>query len=367
MNAWNLKIHPRRAKDGGERIRRAHALVGHWEGDRFLLRNYLSGRRLQTDPIVMHLLDGFDVYTTPSEAHARLQDIPGAENILTALLEQDVLLREGSAIELLDLDVQASWRWGQEARFFHYATRDVPYERDIDVQRESLLRLMREEPPVGPFKNTHGPQTPVPTCFEGLEDKLGEVLLRRRTRRDFADRPLPFALFTQVLHWTWGSTHVFEDGEIGPYILKTSPSGGARHSIEVYPLVMSVSGLERGVYHYAVEKSALVRLGPAPDVSELPELFGGQPWLAHAPAVFIMASRIMRSDWKYRHAHAYRVLLVDAGHLGQTFHLVCTALGLAPFTLAGFQDSRLEQTLGIDGVREVPLYAAACGYSTDRL
>jgi hypothetical protein len=36
-------------------------------------------------------------------------------------------------------------------------------------------------------------------------------------------------------------------------------------------------------------------------------------------------------------------------------------MGLAPFTLAGFQDSRLEACIGIDGVAEIPLYVAACG------
>jgi SagB-type dehydrogenase family enzyme len=90
-------------------------------------------------------------------------------------------------------------------------------------------------------------------------------------------------------------------------------------------------------------------------------IFAGQPSLAAAPVLPVMAARLARSDWKYRHSHAYRVLLLDAGHLGQTFHLVCTAMGLAPFTLAGFQDSRLDACIGIDGVTEIPLYVAACG------
>jgi nitroreductase len=55
------------------------------------------------------------------------------------------------------------------------------------------------------------------------------------------------------------------------------------------------------------------------------------------------------------------VVLLDAGHLGQTFHLVCTALGLGPFTSSGLRESAIEDALGLDGITEVPIYAAATG------
>jgi hypothetical protein len=52
---------------------------------------------------------------------------------------------------------------------------------------------------------------------------------------------------------------------------------------------------------------------------------------------------------------------LDAGHLGQTFHLVCTSLGLGPFTFAATRNPAVEQALGIDGVNEIVLYTAAVG------
>ncbi len=56
------------------------------------------------------------------------------------------------------------------------------------------------------------------------------------------------------------------------------------------------------------------------------------------------------------------MLLLDAGHLGQTFHLICTKLGLAPFTTAATQDTAIEAELGLDGVAEIALYTAATGF-----
>lgn len=346
---------------GKHNLRRAFALVGYWSEGQWLLRNYLSGKQLLADPTVLLLLAGFDTWQTPSEQAAVFGDIANGEALLSALVGQDVLLEEGSALELRDRQLQQTWRWGREAQFFHFATRDVPYEHDIATQRRSLLQRMAQEPPPSPYRKYSGKRIPLSQHFPALDVSLSSVLFARRTQREFADCPLDFSLFASVLQWTWGKTRSAEHGEIGPFIQKTSPSGGSRHSIEVYPWVFNVRGLDRGVYHYDVEDNALVKLGPVPDEECLLQVFAGQPWVPRAPVLFVMASRITRSDWKYRHAHAYRVLLMDAGHLGQTFHLVCTALQLAPFTLAGFNDTLLEKTLGIDGIGEICLYAAACG------
>ena len=55
-------------------------------------------------------------------------------------------------------------------------------------------------------------------------------------------------------------------------------------------------------------------------------------------------------------------VLLEAGHFCQTFCLVATALGLAPFCSAALADSTIERDLGIDGVSESVLYA--CGVGT---
>jgi SagB-type dehydrogenase family enzyme len=79
-----------------------------------------------------------------------------------------------------------------------------------------------------------------------------------------------------------------------------------------------------------------------------------------------MTALLERSMWKYHHSHAYRVLLLDAGHLGQTFHLVATALGLAPFTSAATDDLFLEQRLHLNVAREIVVYGAAAGWPPRR-
>jgi nitroreductase len=54
-------------------------------------------------------------------------------------------------------------------------------------------------------------------------------------------------------------------------------------------------------------------------------------------------------------------VLLDAGHLCQTFLLVATSLGLAPFCTAALADSAIERDLRIDGVNESVIYACGVG------
>jgi nitroreductase len=52
---------------------------------------------------------------------------------------------------------------------------------------------------------------------------------------------------------------------------------------------------------------------------------------------------------------------MEAGHLAQTFCLLATARGLGPFTTAAIQDTFLEKLIGLDGIREFPVYLCGAG------
>ena len=54
-------------------------------------------------------------------------------------------------------------------------------------------------------------------------------------------------------------------------------------------------------------------------------------------------------------------MLLEAGHFCQTFCLVATWLGLAPFCTAALVDEQVEKDLGLNGATETVLYAAGVG------
>ena len=90
-----------------------------------------------------------------------------------------------------------------------------------------------------------------------------------------------------------------------------------------------------------------------------------QPYFAGAAALFIMTAVFARTMWKYGTARAYRIVLLETGHLCQTFCLTATRMGLAPFSTAALKDSLIEKALGIDGISESVLYVAGVGLVAD--
>jgi SagB-type dehydrogenase family enzyme len=150
----------------------------------------------------------------------------------------------------------------------------------------------------------------------------------------------------------------------GRMALKTSPSGGARHSIEAYVLVRHVEGVGAGLYHYQPGSHQLHlirkltdRAARAAIAAYLPQ----QGFYADASALMVMSAVFARVQWRYAFPRAYRTILAEAGHHAQTFCLAATWLGLAPFCTMALADTRIEQDLNIDGVSESVLYATGVG------
>ena len=126
-------------------------------------------------------------------------------------------------------------------------------------------------------------------------------------------------------------------------------------------MALRVKGLARGLYHYDARGHALERIPSGATARKARAYCADQPYAARAAALFIMTAIFARTLWKYRHPRAYRVVLLDAGHLGQTFCLTATRMGLAPFSTAALKDTLIERDLGIDGISESVIYVTGFG------
>jgi SagB-type dehydrogenase family enzyme len=129
----------------------------------------------------------------------------------------------------------------------------------------------------------------------------------------------------------------------------------------VYVAALDVDGLAPGLYHYNHRDHVLERLRRGPMRDEVLRHTVGQKHVGKACAVCYMTAVLPRTMYKYRAPRAYRVVSLETGHLAQTFCLVATWLGLAPFITAALADTAIERALGIDGVNETILYVAGVG------
>jgi len=197
-------------------------------------------------------------------------------------------------------------------------------------------------------------------------EALFGILEKRRTTRTYhPDKRLPLADLATVLYYCFGCQGVRKMSRTLTLLKKTSPSGGALHPIEVYPLVCRVEGLTAGAYHYDVSRHSLDPLSQdsaAGARNAALRLVADQQGIGGAHVIFALVARFDRYFWKYQnHSKAYKVISMDAAHLTQTLFLVSAQLGLGAFVTGAINDRFAEELFEIDDANHGVMAVCGCG------
>jgi SagB-type dehydrogenase family enzyme len=172
---------------------------------------------------------------------------------------------------------------------------------------------------------------------------------------------LPLPTLGNLLGWTTGVQQWATLRGQGELPMKTSPSGGSRHPLELYVCVRRVDGLAPGIYHYASDNHCLELVARHKRPVRVQRYLPTQFYYEGAAALLLFTAVFDRYQWKYETPRAYRAVFIEAGHQCQTFCLMATDLGLAPFCSMALADREIEKDLRIDGVSEAAVYAAGVG------
>lgn len=317
----------------------------------------------------------------PSETWVAPDEVSADGAALEALARQGLIVAESDdpLLEQLRRRDQAfsASHWNVYAALYHTLTkwRDVDYRDvigdevgEISARAASIAaeHLERHGPPPDAFHIVARPELTHELPLVRREEELFDVLRSRRTTRVF-DRHerIAEADLATILYYVFGC-HGYAPIAAGAVALKrTSPSGGALHPTEAYPLVIRVEGVEPGLYHYRARDHVLdliVPLDTERAEALAAEFTAGQAYFASAAVLFLLTARFARSFWKYqKHQRAYAALLMDAAHLSQTLYLVCTRLGLGAFVTAAINGANVEDVLKLDGVSEGAIAVCGCG------
>jgi SagB-type dehydrogenase family enzyme len=352
----------RLSTQGAIRLISARCQSAYWDNGDLRIVNYLTRSRFAAHPVVFEIVRffscprtirdamlEFDAYTPHSVGEAILQ-----------LIDAELLLECDSPAWGRDDRLASSWKpWLPEGGY-HFLTKDAPYFAS-DSSLQQRLQALPGTPQPDQFKKTAATESiPVP-LHARQTDIFFQTLHARRTRREFSKAAVSLQSVSTLLQTTWGVQGYTETDLYGRLPLKTSPSGGARHPIEVYLMALRVKGLGRGLYHYDARDHALKRISSRATSRMAQAYCADQPYVGRSAALFIMTGIFARTMWKYGHPRAYRVVLLDAGHLGRTFCLTATRMGLAPFSTAALKDTLIEEDLEIDGISESVLYVTGVG------
>ncbi|WP_051713364.1 SagB/ThcOx family dehydrogenase [Actinoalloteichus caeruleus] len=354
--------------------RRARSLALYWHDGELTAENYLEPRStdeetenaVAVDAEAVRLLSLFEEWTDVEAVVADHPDHdPDSVRAAVELLAEDGLLVPRSAADREERFLTA-WRdWGEDARFFHFGTRNAIYTGDSVEQRRADARWVRETGGTPPAIFKHYPGAPrvyLPRDVRRMTDDFGDVLLRRRTHRVFTGAEVSMRDLSSVLHYTFAPTQLYDAGDLGTLMLRTSPCGGARHELEGYVAVLDVEGVPPGLYHYDGESHALELVDADFDRARLHRLTYESEMCTPSAFVCFVTAVFERTMYKYRNSRALRVTLLSAGHLGQTFVLTATALGLGAWQSAAFRDDETDASLGVDGFEEGTVYMFGAGH-----
>lgn len=218
-------------------------------------------------------------------------------------------------------------------------------------QAEAITDWGEQPEPYKTYSQAKQIALPDPSGYGG--PTLEKTVQTRRSQREYSGQSLSLEKLSRLLYAAQGIT----DPQTHH---RAAPSAGALYPIEVYLAVQDVTGLDPGIYHYAVQTHALELLRKGDFSQSVTEAGVGQAHLGNANICFILSAIFQRTRWKYRE-RTYRYLLLEAGHIGQNLCLAATAMGLGACPVGAFLDDDLNALLGLDGQNEAALYVLATG------
>ena len=199
---------------------------------------------------------------------------------------------------------------------------------------------------------------------------LKTAFIKRKTTREFADRPISKATLGMLLFWSGGLIHgLFSKSGDGMALEKTMsdkkealrrpyPSGGALFPLEIYVALFKDESGENGVFHYNLKEHSLENL---PEFSlEFAKKSLYYDFARDAGAIIFLYFSGKNTLNKYG-AFGYKLGLIEAGHLGQNFYLVAAALGLGVSALGGVEPELFKQAIPMEE-NESLVYHLAVGW-----
>jgi SagB-type dehydrogenase family enzyme len=325
--------------------------------------NYATGLAVLNDPIVMHALTLCSDWRPVADLRRRLQAIVpgrGAAALVRTMVERGLLMRSDRKPDARHRAMETWGRWNPAASFLHFTTKDMRGPRQREAAEHALHE--RYEAEGAPPQVKRYPRAAVTDLPSARQDgEFPDVLRRRRTWRKFSAEAVRLDEIATLLSFTSGVQRTEQSAGLGPVHLKTSPSAGARQPLETYLLAVNVDGLAPGLYHYVADAHVLESISKGATPKTVAKYIPDQPWYEPAAALVLFTAVFARTQWRYPFPRAYRSIILEAGHVCQTFCLAATWLGLAPFCTGRFADTLVERAIRCDGITESFVYGAGVG------
>ncbi|RII93041.1 SagB family peptide dehydrogenase [Clavibacter californiensis] len=321
------------------------------DGDQIIWDGYLSHEQFALRTEALKMLLQARTWVTWSElvAAENRSEQHDRETLAQNLIDEGLLVEQDSPLAIAEANLLGWDEWGTSSKHYHFSSRILkktiftPPSEDVNRLKAKAM-IMQRPPLVSRAAN----EIMLGTGGDTSQGKisLAEALRKRRTERNFDSSPIELHALSELLDMSARYTSVSETADGGVVAQRSSPSAGCLQSTDIYVICSDVTGLPAGAYAYLPDRHALspVTATPPPLAKLLPE----QTYYQRASAFVVYVGNVSRMQWKYDGPRAYRGLLLDVGHLSQTFYLSCTALNLAVGFSGAVCDEAIEEYLNLN-------------------
>jgi SagB-type dehydrogenase family enzyme len=345
---------------------------GRWIVDDLVRRRRwrLTGRHAR----LLLALAGVHTRDEMIQAATRTLGSTGAESAVDMLIAHEILV--GGDDDTPEFQTAVSERWAQrgwgKAVEYHLATFDYPcldYETEgFRADRDRMSEYLDTEPEPDRYKTYDDSpivrKLPTPQeachwiseyCAAGQGRFAGPGPERARIPADVVDAAVAMALVAV--------DSIVPARARDPFILRTSPSGGARHPIEGYLLAVDLDGLDPGWYHVRPSGPPCLEQLRA-RVPPLPEAFPVSIARSSFPvaAVLVLTARFARNMYRYREPRTFRTVHMDAGHIAATARMTTHDLGWVTQLAYADRPDIIEQSLDLHPLAEGYMATVAFGH-----
>jgi SagB-type dehydrogenase family enzyme len=335
------------------KMRASKTLVFYPGQDKVTACNFLTKNVFECSSEVVGLLASWDEWASPADiARANGWSRSELKAVVPQLVDFSALVTAGSQLAEQEAQFSGQWGWGIPTALMHFCVQDSEFITIEQSEERQVKRAGHTPQPELLLRNPPG-AIRLPNALE--DNDLLALMAQRRTNRTAGAPTITAKQLSDCLFAGLGIT-----GEttncVGSLPLGMTPSGGARNPYEAYVVALAVEGLDPGVYHYSAADHDLGRIS-ANHLPKISELIGGQEWADAMPCLILLCAKLDRTMWKYEDANAYRVVLIEAGHIGQNIMLAATRHGLSACPTAALCHSAIKRLLDLDRLTDAPIYA----------
>jgi SagB-type dehydrogenase family enzyme len=342
-------------------FKRAESIVIQFREQDLIVHNFISQKTFTTNVLCAEILKVSNDWQEIDFYFSHLSQYTQASiaEAIVELCELHALVVKNSSLDLINENFKTNWKWGTMAGLYHFGIKYCKFSTDDEALTWYNLKKTEASPEL--YKKNEAYSNIVEARETPIENvDFYSVLKNRRSNRNFNGKSITKQQLANCLYCGLGITAFLEVPELGDLPLKMTPSGGARNPYEAYVYVLNVENMEAGAYHYSAFENTLGLITNSP--LPAPRYFlGDQEWVDNAAAVIFLVANFQRTMWKYTHPNAYRVVLMEAGHIMQNMALAATAQKLISTSTAAISDDVAEHVFKIDPVTQSVNYALAVG------